>query len=130
MLQGTIDSIVTAGTSSPYNGLVVATVTVTVPPDDQPLLLDTQVDVVDHTGRIFDLTEGQLVGVWVWAHEGVSQDLPSGASPGDLTPSHWSATDRVCTSSDSCGECWVQLTQAEYDALSPPDEGTLYLVVG
>ncbi len=103
MLQGTIDSIVTAGTSSPYNGLIVATVTVTVPPSDQTSLLNTQVDVVDHTGRIFDLTEGQLVGVWIWASEGVAQDLSSGALPGDLTPSHWAADDRVCTEFDTCG---------------------------
>ena len=27
-------------------------------------------------------------------------------------------------------EGWVQITQAEYDALSPPDPGTLYVIVG
>lgn len=25
---------------------------------------------------------------------------------------------------------WVQITQAAYDALSPPDAGTLYVIVG
>jgi hypothetical protein len=28
------------------------------------------------------------------------------------------------------GKGWVALTQAEYDALAPPDPDTLYLIVG
>lgn len=28
------------------------------------------------------------------------------------------------------GPMWVKLTQAEYDALSPPDPNTLYVIVG
>lgn len=31
---------------------------------------------------------------------------------------------------DGAAAVWTQLTQAEYDALSPPDPGTLYIIVG
>lgn len=31
---------------------------------------------------------------------------------------------------DGTDAVWTQVTQAEYDALSPPDSNTLYVIVG
>lgn len=31
---------------------------------------------------------------------------------------------------DGADATWTQVTQAEYDALAPPDPGTLYVVIG
>ena len=90
-----IDSVSTAS-SGPYTGLKVASVTVKGAPCSRSSLIGTSVDVVDHSGCIFDLTSGELAGVWGWASERVFPSLASGASPGDLTPCHWCADNRCC----------------------------------
>jgi hypothetical protein len=100
-IEGTLVSIETAGTSSPYNGLVIATITVVVAPCDRPELIGTDVEVVDHSECVFDLTEEQLSGVWVWASEKIAESLAVGADLGTLTPCHWSADDRCCVAADS-----------------------------
>jgi hypothetical protein len=95
-IQYTIDSITTATSSSPYNGKVVATVTVEIAPCDRPELIGESVQVVDWAGCIFDATEADLVGVWGWASERVGESLETGVSPGTLTPCHWAADNRCC----------------------------------
>ena len=95
-----IVSTLTAGSSSPYNGLKVASVTIKGAPCSRSSLIGTTVDVVDHSGCIFDLTSEQLAGVWGWASERVFPSLASGASLGTLTPCHWSADNRCCAEAD------------------------------
>ena len=95
-----IISTSTAGSSSPYNGLKVASVTIKGAPCSRSSLIGTTVDVVDHSGCIFDLTSEQLAGVWGWASERVFPSLASGASSGTLTPCHWSADNRCCAEAD------------------------------
>jgi len=95
-----IISTSTAGSSSPYNGLKVASVTIKGAPCSRSSLIGTTVDVVDHSGCIFDLTSEQLAGVWGWASERVFSSLASGASSGTLTPCHWSADNRCCAEAD------------------------------
>jgi hypothetical protein len=91
-----ISSTSVAGSSSPYNGLTVASVTVKGAPCSRSSLIGTTVDVVDHSGCIFDLTSGELAGVWGWASERVFPSLASGAPSGTMTPCHWSADNRCC----------------------------------
>ena len=95
-----IISTSTAGSSSPYNGLKVASVTIKGAPCSRSSLIGTTVDVVDHSGCIFDLTSEQLAGVWGWASERVFESLQSGVPAGTLTPCHWSADNRCCTGAD------------------------------
>ena len=91
-----IDSTTTHGSASPYNGLVVATVTVIVAPCDRSELIDTQVEVVDHSGCLFDEPANDLVGRIGWAFEGIAKSRASGAAPGELTPCHWAADGLCC----------------------------------
>jgi len=100
-IEGKLASIEVAGSESPYAGLTIGTVTVWGAPCDQSSLIDTEVEVVDHSGCVFDLTEEELGDVWVWAVEKVFKSLASGAEEGELTPCHWSADDRCCVDADS-----------------------------
>jgi hypothetical protein len=90
--------IISTSTASngPYTGLKVASVTVKGAPCSRSSLIGTSVDVVDHSGCIFDLTSGELAGAWGWASERVFPSLASGAPAGTLTPCHWSADNRCC----------------------------------
>lgn len=98
-LEFEISEIYTKSTG-PYTGLTAALVTVKIPPPDRPELLNTEIEIIDHSGCIFDLPEEDLVGVWGWASERIAESLADGAVPGTLTPIHWSADDRCCTESD------------------------------
>ncbi len=82
--------------TGPYTGKQVATITIKVAPCNEGDLIDTDVDVVDWSGCIFDLEFEDLDGVWVWASEGVALSQEEGADPGELTPCHWTADDRCC----------------------------------
>jgi len=82
--------------TGPYTGKKVATVTIKVAPCDEDTLLDTDVDVVDWSGCVFDLTFEELDGVWVFASEGIALSQDPEAAEGDLTPCHWVANDRCC----------------------------------
>ena len=82
--------------TGPYTGKQVATITIKVAPCADGSLIDTDVDVVDWSGCVFDLDFADLDGVWVWASEGVALSLDPGADPGELTPCHWTADDRCC----------------------------------
>jgi len=90
-----IGSVSTAS-SGPYTGLKVASVTVMGAPCSRSSLIGQTVDVVDHSGCIFDLPSEDLSGAWGWASERVFESLASGADPGELTPCHWSADNRCC----------------------------------
>lgn len=95
----TIDSIRTAGDTgddAPYNGLEIATVTVVTAPCDRSSLIGTTVDVVDHSGCIFDVAVSELEINFGWAEEQIAESRASSASPGDLTPCHWAAINRCC----------------------------------
>jgi hypothetical protein len=96
----TIDSISTAGTSSPYNGKVIASVTVVTAPCSRAFLIGTSVDVVDWSGCIFDLSEAELEDVFGWADENVALSLATTAEAGDLTPCHWAAINRCCATGE------------------------------
>ena len=82
--------------TGPYTGKKVATITVKVAPCANGDLLETDVEVVDWSGCIFDLDFEDLEGIWVWASEGVALSLDSEAEEGELTPCHWTAEDRCC----------------------------------
>lgn len=91
-----VDSATTAGTSSPYNGKMILTVTVTVAPCDQSWLVGESVDVVDWSGCLANAeTTAAVVGREGWAFRGIAESLASTASEGDLTPCHW-ALDGLC----------------------------------
>lgn len=78
-----------------FVGKKVATITVTVAARDSSLL-GTSVEVVDHSSCVFDKTEAELMGVWVWANKGVALSSDPYAEAGQLTPCHWVAADRCC----------------------------------
>lgn len=99
-IQFTVDSVATAGSSSPYNGKQVATVTIEVAPCSRSELIGTTAEVVDWSGCVWDLAEADLIGVWGWATECVALSLKSGDPPGTLTPCHWGADDRCCLPED------------------------------
>ena len=92
-----INSVSVAPTDSPYNGLSVATVTIVTAPCDRPTLIATTVDVVDHSGCVFDLEEADLIGLWGWATERVAYSLKVGEESDTVTPCHWAADDRCCS---------------------------------
>jgi len=56
------------------------------------------------------------------SREGASVNSPIGEAPNDGV--HYSRRNLDWSPS------WVQLTQAAYNALSPPDANTLYIIVG
>ncbi len=91
---------ITIPESGPYTGLVVATVTVKGASCGLGNLIGDEVDVVDHSECIFDLVEGDLVGLWGWADRKVFPSLDTEAEEGELTPCHWSATNRCCAASE------------------------------
>lgn len=95
-IEFTIDSVTTAGTSSPYNGLKVATVTVETAPCDRSSMIGESIEVVDHSGCLFNEENEALVDRYGWAHEQVALSLASGAEDGELTPCHWSALNICC----------------------------------
>lgn len=99
-IQYTIDSIDVAGSTSPYNGKNVATVTIEVAPCSMAELIGTSVEVVDWSGCVFDQLEADLIGVWGWASKYVALSLESGVDAGTLTPCHWGADDRCCIALD------------------------------
>jgi len=99
-IQFTVDSVATAGSSSPYNGKKVATVTIEVAPCSRGDLIGTTAEVVDWSGCVWDLAEADLIGVWGWATECVALSLKSGDPPGTLTPCHFGADDRCCLPED------------------------------
>lgn len=82
--------------TGPYTGKKVATVVIKVAPCDEDTLLDQDVEVVDWSGCVFDLTFEELDGVWVFASEGIALSQDPEAAEGDLTPCHWVANDRCC----------------------------------
>jgi len=82
--------------SGPYTGLTVASVTVMGASCGRSDLIGDTVEVVDHSGCIFDLVEASLVDVWGWASWRVFESLDPEAEAGELTPCHWSADDRCC----------------------------------
>jgi hypothetical protein len=98
-IQYTIDSI-EIPTSGPYTGKVVATVTVETAPCGRVSLIGESVQVVDHSGCVFDLPEADLEGVWGWATEQVALSTAAGSEPGELTPCHWAADDRCCVAGE------------------------------
>lgn len=93
-IQGPLIALVDG--TGPYTGAQVATITIRVAPCANPELIDTDVDVVDWSGCVFDLPEDELLDVWVWASEGITESRDPEAEPGDLTPCHWIADDRCC----------------------------------
>lgn len=93
-IQGILTAL--ASGTGPYTGKQVATIEVKVAPCDEGTLIDTEVEVVDWSGCVFDLDFEDMEGVWVWASEGVALSLEAGAEEGELTPCHWTADDRCC----------------------------------
>jgi hypothetical protein len=91
-----VDSAAIAGTSSPYNGKMILTVTIILAPCDQPSLIDTTVDVVDWSTCLANAeTTLAVVGREGWAFRGIGHSLKSGDPSGTLTPCHW-ALDGLC----------------------------------
>lgn len=90
-----IVSVTTAGASSPYNGLKVATVTIKEPGPGAGEIGDS-VEVVDHLGCLFNEDNAALVDRRGTAYWGKALDLSSGASSGDETDYHWCGDGLCC----------------------------------
>lgn len=106
VIEYTITSLSTA-TSGPYDGLVIAAVVVKGAPCNRSSLIGTTVNVVDHSGCIFD--EASMAGYTGWAAEMVFWSLDAEADCETLTPCHWAAINRCCgsgsgTYADECLE--------------------------
>ncbi len=92
IIEYEINSLSTGSTGS-YTGLTIASVTIKRAPCGKENLLNTVVDVVDHSGCIFDLAEEQLIGVRGWASWGVTFEVGSTIN---YAPCHWCADNRCC----------------------------------
>lgn len=98
----TIVSVETHTATSHYNGLKVATVRIApddvgVAPCHEPHLLgEIDIEVVDHSGCLFNEANEALVDRVGWAFWGVSFSLKSDAEEGDLAPCHWVADGLCC----------------------------------
>jgi len=91
-----VDSAAIAGSTSPYNGKMILTVTIIVAPCDQSELIDTSVDVVDWSTCLANAETVEAVeGREGWAYRGIAYSLKSGDPAGTLTPCHW-ALDGLC----------------------------------
>lgn len=84
---------ITTPTGGHYAGLRVATVIVKGGNDGN--LIDTEVEVVDHSGGLFD-EPGNMTGYTGWALWGVYKSLQPSIECDTLTPAHWAAVNRVC----------------------------------
>lgn len=105
-IQGEITAVRTAGTTgedAPYAGLRIATIEIEVAPCSNPELIGESVDVVDHSECVLDLEEEELIGLWMWANEGIAESRDPEAEEGELTPCHWVAADRCCAESELGG---------------------------
>jgi hypothetical protein len=82
--------------SGPYTGLMAASATVKGCICGQgATLIDTTIEVIDHSGCIFDIVD--MTGYTGWAATNMEYlSLDSGASPGDLSPCHYAAINRCC----------------------------------
>lgn len=100
-LAGEITDIRTASggvpEEAPYTGLIIATVLVEGTSCGREALIDTEIDMIDHRGCIYDLPEDDLIGVKTWGMEEVWRSREVGVPAGTNAPCHWSAWDRCCT---------------------------------
>ena len=85
----------TTPTSGPYTGLKVASAVVHGVPCGRESLLNTTVEVVDHSNELFD--ETSMVGYTGWASEMVFLSLDATVDCGTMSPCHWAAINRVCS---------------------------------
>lgn len=112
-----------------FAGKRIGTVKVHIAPCDREDLLPemgeggleyVEVDVVDHSGCIFDLDDEELGEVWIWASEGIAPnpdydpnetipdpedpegpEIPNPSyDPEKATSCHWCADDRCCVEAD------------------------------
>lgn len=95
----TVEYVITAvgsvETTGPYTGLKIASVVIKGASDAS--LIDTTVDVVDHSGGLFDDPDDPTMAGWTgWAFWAVYKSLESGVDCDTLTPYHWAALNRVC----------------------------------
>lgn len=60
-------------------------------------IIGTTVDVIDHSGCIFDYEFADLEDVWVWGSWGVAADA---SDPEKNAPCHWVADNRCCVAAD------------------------------
>lgn len=96
ILECTIDSL-DLKASGPYTGLIVATVTVRgVICGKGAELVNTQIEVVDHSGCIFD-AGGEMEDYTCWAMTNMEYlSLDYTAEEGEMTPCHNAAINRCC----------------------------------
>lgn len=82
--------------SGPYTGLFAASATVKgVLCGLGATLIETTIEVIDHSGCIFD--EADMAGYTGWAVSNMEYlSLDSGASSGEMTPCHYAAINRCC----------------------------------
>ena len=77
----------------------------------------------------YDTTDNKLLW-WngtAWIEGGGSEFYEQPTDPGAVDEGAiWVETDVDIV----YGPMWIKLTQAQYDALSPPDPNTLYMIVG
>jgi len=109
------------GEDAPYAGLRIATGVVQVAPCNRPDLLNTAVDIVDHSGCIFDLSDEDMINIWGWASERIAVSRDPEAEDGAITPCHWSADNRCCEPGDPPNDFFDNFF---YDGSSVPSFGT------
>lgn len=82
--------------SGPYTGLIAASATVKGCVCGQgATLIDTTIEVIDHSGCIFD--EEDMEGYTGWAAANMEYlSLAEGATEGELSPCHYAAVNRCC----------------------------------
>jgi hypothetical protein len=104
VIEYVIDSTSVKATG-PYTGLTAAQVTIHGAPCGRSSLIGQSVEVIDHSGCIFDTTP--LVGYTGWASEMVFWSLDSEDDCETVTPCHWAAINRCCApnSGDYAEEC-------------------------
>lgn len=90
IIEYLIQSVVTS-TDPIYAPKKIATVVIQVGPAD---LIGETVEVVDHSGQIFDIESMNGYTGWGWWTQARSMDLEEPCET--LTPLHWAALNRVC----------------------------------
>lgn len=96
IVEYVIDSL-TEKSSGPYTGLIAASATVKGCICGRgATLIDTTIEVIDHSGCIFDVA-GEMTGYTGWAATNMEYlSLAEGATEGELSPCHYAAINRCC----------------------------------
>lgn len=114
MIQGELKALVNGTVGTELEGYVVGTILVKHTTCDARQYKDTEVDVVDWGGCIFDQEFDAMTDVWVWAVDDWHEDPDN---PGEFLCG-WSAVNRCCVETD------------EPPIGIPGDSGAIFALIG